>query len=146
MIKEVENKDFNDIYVLGSLLHENYKETNNLDELIKSDVYKIYVYKDENEVKGFLSFVVFDDIIDIYDIVVNPKCRREGIATSLFEKLFENYPHQNVLVDVNVKNIEALFLYEKLGFKNIHTRKKYYGENDAYIMERSGIDDIHSSN
>ena len=33
-------------------------------------------------------------------------------------------------------NDVAINLYEKFGFKIIHTRKKYYGKKDAYVMER----------
>ena len=40
------------------------------------------------------------------------------------------------MLEVRTKNNIAISLYESLGFKVIHTRLKYYKDDDAYIMER----------
>ena len=32
-------------------------------------------------------------------------------------------------------------IYQKFGFKVIHTRKKYYGKKDAYVMEREAVNE-----
>lgn len=42
-----------------------------------------------------------------------------------------------ITLEVNEKNLAAIHLYEKCGFKTIGTRKKYYNNTfDAYIMTR----------
>ena len=56
MIRKSERKDYEEIYRLGLLLHENFKETNNLDKLEESDFFQIYVFIEEDKVCGFLSF------------------------------------------------------------------------------------------
>ena len=40
------------------------------------------------------------------------------------------------MLEVRTKNSIAISLYESLGFKVIHTRLKYYKDDDAYIIER----------
>ncbi len=40
------------------------------------------------------------------------------------------------ILEVRVSNLGARTLYEKLGFRTIHTRRKYYSDTgeDAYVM------------
>ena len=45
-------------------------------------------------------------------------------------------PTSTVYLEVSVENQAAIELYEKFGFEKIHTRKNYYGTEDAYVMER----------
>ena len=41
-----------------------------------------------------------------------------------------------MMLEVRESNISAIKLYEKVGFEEINRRKKYYGNEDAIIMER----------
>ena len=50
-------------------------------------------------------------------------------------------PKMTFLLEVAVDNDVAIKLYEKFGFKIIHTRKKYYGKKDAYVMERADVNE-----
>ena len=75
------------------------------------------------------------------NIVVKKSHRRKGIGQKLLENLIElskqtglNY----IDLEVNSKNEPAIKLYEKLDFKQIGTRKKYYNNiDDAIIMRKS---------
>ena len=40
----------------------------------------------------------------------------------------------NITLEVNVKNKNALNLYEKLGFKKVALKEKYYENSDGYLM------------
>ena len=48
---------------------------------------------------------------------------------------------KKIILEVRVSNSIAYSLYEKLGFKEIAIRKKYYrlpeGREDAYVMSKS---------
>ena len=56
----------------------------------------------------------------------------------LLHKLIElckEKEYSSITLEVNTKNIPAIKLYEKFGFKNVGIRKKYYnGLDDAVIM------------
>ena len=79
-----------------------------------------------------------DGMIDIMDIVVDNSYRRQKIGSLLMDEMITNSKEDSKFyLEVNVKNEPAIQMYEKFGFKKIHTRKKYYGEEDALIMERT---------
>ena len=50
--------------------------------------------------------------------------------------MFKNENYSRIMLEVNENNIEALRLYNKLGFKEISLRDRYYGEDTAIIMEK----------
>ena len=85
---------------------------------------KIELYKNANWQKKFLL------------LFVNEENRKQGIATSLMEEMFKKENYSRIMLEVNENNIEALRLYNKLGFKEISLRDRYYGEDTAIIMEK----------
>ncbi len=137
MIREVSQEDYKRIYELGGLLHENYKNVYNLNELLTKGYFKILCYEKNNKLIGFLSYTKIDDMVDLLDVVVDPKYRRQKVATNLIDYMITNLdPADKIYLEVSTKNTSAISLYEKFGFEKIHTREKYYGEEDAYVMER----------
>ena len=53
-------------------------------------------------------------------------------------KILKNLTNMVLLQEDEVRenNERAIHLYEKYGFKEIYRRNKYYGDEDAIIMER----------
>jgi len=142
MIRAVLPKDYHAIYRLGSLLHENYQNLYNLEELCSTSYFHVYVYEVDHLVIGFLSYTDLDGTIDILDIVVDENFRRKRIGTYLMNRLITNSkPDGSIFLEVAVDNSPAISLYEKFGFSVISTRKKYYGNKDAYVMERVNKDE-----
>ena len=138
MIRKVAKKDFPRIYELGKLLYENYENLYNLEELTKKEYFKTLVAEEQGDVVGFLMYTDLDGMIDIMDIVVDNSYRRQKIGSLLMDEMITNSKEDSKFyLEVNVKNEPAIQMYEKFGFKKIHTRKKYYGEEDALIMERT---------
>lgn len=138
MIRKVAKKDFPRIYELGKLLHENYENLYNLEELTKKEYFKTLVAEESKNIVGFLMYTDLDGMIDIMDIVVDNSYRRQKIGSLLMDEMITNSKEDSKFyLEVNVKNEPAIQMYEKFGFKRIHTRKKYYGEEDALIMERT---------
>jgi len=57
----------------------------------------------------------------------------------LLENLINKAKNSSILItlEVNEKNLPAIHLYEKYGFKKVGLRKKYYDNKfDAYIMTK----------
>ena len=92
-----------------------------------------------DEVVGFLVFWVVHDEVHILNVAVDPACRRQGIATTVLERLVELARHNQasfVTLEVREHNKAAIALYESLRFEIIGQREKYYADTDedAYIM------------
>lgn len=137
MIKEIEPQDYEQIYQLGNILHSNYQELFDLETCQKNDYFHLLGYYQEKKVIGFLSYTNLYNTIDILDLVVAEEYRRQHVAANLLDYMITSLEPQNVIfLDVAINNKPAISLYQKFGFKIIHTRKKYYDEQDAYTMER----------
>lgn len=107
-----------------------------IEKEILTDTDSIYNYKGGDKVLGYLEIRLVDGVIDIMNLFVNEENRKQGIATSLMENMFKNENYSRIMLEVNENNIEALRLYNKLGFKEISLRDRYYGEDTAIIMEK----------
>lgn len=137
MIRKAEEKDYLSIYQLGELLHENYQNKYNLNELLQNEYFNLAVYEEDKQIVGFISYTSILDTTDIVDIIVIEPYRQKKIASNLMDYVITNSkPNTIFLLEVAVDNLAAINLYNKFGFKVIHTRKKYYGKKDAYVMER----------
>ena len=91
---------------------------------------------DNDKVLGYLEIRLVDGVIDIMNIFVNEENRKQGIATSLMEEMFNKEDYSRIMLEVNEHNDDAIRLYNKLGFKEISLRDRYYGEDTAIIMEK----------
>ncbi len=107
-----------------------------IEKEILSDTDSIYNYMDGDKVLGYLEIRLVDGVIDIMNIFVNEENRKQGIATSLMEEMFNKEDYSRIMLEVNEHNDEAIRLYNKLGFKEISLRDRYYGEDTAIIMEK----------
>ena len=72
---------------------------------------------------------------------VAPERRRQGIAERLLCELFDRTgidDRRGYTLEVRVSNVDAIALYEKLGFRSHGVRRGYYTDNreDALIMWR----------
>ena len=128
MIREA-NKD--DLDSINNLLNEfNYKIAN-LDE----EFLKVLIHI-ENSIDAVLVYKYIYDRIEIDYIIVEKEKRRYGIASSLINYL-DKYKC-SITLEVNEKNISAINLYKKCGFKEVAKRKNYYKDSDAILMMKSG--------
>lgn len=107
-----------------------------IEKEILSDTDSIYNYMNGDKVLGYLEIRLVDGVIDIMNIFVNEENRKQGIATSLMEEMFNKEDYSRIMLEVNEHNDEAIRLYNKLGFKEISLRDRYYGEDTAIIMEK----------
>lgn len=94
---------------------------------------------DSGEVAAYCGMNVVLEEADILLIATRPEERRKGYAEKLLRRLVSAARKKEVtrmFLEVRTDNESAKALYEKLGFKRIAIRQKYYGDADAFIMER----------
>ncbi len=90
---------------------------------------------------GYLIISRYVDAWHVMNIAVDPSYRRRGIATMLFQRLFEitaDDEQRGYTLEVRVSNTGAIELYQELGCEPRGVRRGYYTDNheDALIMWR----------
>lgn len=129
MLFEIHNK----------VMPENDKMTRNcfFDEFNqKTRKYFVSVDKNNKPV-GYVG--VFDSLDDynIIGIAVDKNYQKKGIGSMLIKKVIDIAKQNNVKtlsLEVDEKNTTAINFYKNKGFEVTNIRKKYYKDNDAYIM------------
>ena len=91
----------------------------------------------EGSFSGYLICSRYSDVWHLMNIAVVPETRREGIATRMMERLFEEAgPGARFTLEVRTSNQAAIRMYERFGFRPAGHRRRYYHDNgeDALIM------------
>jgi ribosomal-protein-alanine N-acetyltransferase len=90
---------------------------------------------------GYLVCSRYDTVWHLMNVAVEPPRQRQGIATALLERLFEqaDRPNEQYTLEVRTSNDGAIRLYERFGFRAAGRRRAYYHDNreDALIMWRT---------
>ena len=95
--------------------------------------------EDEARLVGYMIISRYADAWHLMNIAVDDDHRRRGIATQLLTRLFElteGDDRRGYTLEVRVSNVDAIRLYEGLGFVARGLRRGYYTDNreDALIM------------
>lgn len=99
---------------------------------------KILIYKD-TEVTGLISYSILYESAELNYILVLPDYRNNCIASLLMKAMLSDLIKnkvKSVTLEVNENNIPAIQLYKKYGFQKISIRKKYYGNEDALLLQK----------
>jgi ribosomal-protein-alanine N-acetyltransferase len=96
---------------------------------------------EEGEMVGYLVCSRYDTVWHLMNVAVEPGRQRQGIASQLLERLFEqaDKPREQYTLEVRTSNESAIRLYERFGFRAAGRRRAYYHDNreDALIMWRT---------
>ncbi len=136
MIREATFDDLDDINELGKIINQNFKKLYQMENALQYEYTKVYIYENDKQIKAFLHIENHFETTDIINIVVKKEEQGKHIGTRLLEYLIANCRAHKIMLEVNENNERALRLYTKVGFKMIHKRVKYYGDENAIIMER----------
>jgi ribosomal-protein-alanine N-acetyltransferase len=97
---------------------------------------------EQDQIVGYAAVLVVAPGVeaDVLTVAVLPDFTRQGIA-SHFMKELEKWSILRqapaMMLEVGVANVSAIALYGKLGYRNISTRKGYYGPGlDAFVMRK----------
>lgn len=100
----------------------------------------VYVYEDpETGLNKIIGYIIFYPQGHIVSIAVDPPYRRRGIGTELLEEVLKRTKGR-ACVEVRESNEVAKKFYTHLGFSLQTVIPKYYGDEDAFVMVRRGID------
>lgn len=114
----------------------------------------VYEYKDnpfaktllaynDNELVGFLIYMITFNSATIIQIAVHPKFQRQRIGSALLKEMetilkSKGYGEiESVTLEVRKKNKPAYNLYAKHGYQDVCVKPKYYanGDDAIYMMK-----------
>lgn len=92
---------------------------------------------ENGEVCGFITANAVLDEINIYNIAVDERFRRQGVASALLSELEKSKPY-SINLEVRESNAAAIALYEKCGFEQVGRRKNFYSKptENAVLMTK----------
>lgn len=106
-----------------------------------------YVIKSQDKIAGYCSYYLNLELSSrglrkksvIYSITTDNKFRGKGYGRKLLEESIKEMKLNgiySILLYVDVKNIPAVNLYEKMGFQILEKTKEICGQNEkCYLME-----------
>ncbi|MGN0468057.1 MAG: ribosomal protein S18-alanine N-acetyltransferase [Acutalibacteraceae bacterium] len=129
-IYEIEKECFSTPWSEASLLSET-----------KNENAHFFAAKRCGEVLGYIGSHIAADECYIANVAVKKSARRNGVASSLVEKVCENAKEKNcafVSLEVRKSNTAAQELYKKHGFSVCGERKNFYTDppEDGFIMTK----------
>jgi ribosomal-protein-alanine N-acetyltransferase len=89
------------------------------------------------EKKAFAIWQAASDECELLSIAVKPAERGKGLAKTLMEYCHSELAKLGIkkfFLEARESNIAAISLYEKLGYKKIADRKKYYANGEAAVI------------
>ena len=113
----------------------------NFSQAIEQNLPFIVILNSQQEILGYLVYLVCLDELRIINVTVAKKHQGNGYAKLLMSCAFEQVIPLAIrwaLLDVRVSNTRAVSLYKHLGFQILCRRAEYYTElanEDAYFMQ-----------
>ena len=135
----MEIRDADKVYEIeNASFFEPWSKKQLIKELMDNSLLKHYVYELDGEVVGFYIASKVLDLVEIFTIAVDENYRQKGIASELLRHLIDKSKESGtseIWLEVSVKNIKAISLYENFGFEKDGIRKNYYQKlgEDAYL-------------
>lgn len=93
-----------------------------------------YIVADVNdEVVGICSYYLVCDELELVNIAVADRFRKQGIGKAMMRKMLDE-SFSVCSLEVEEDNSSAISFYRSLGFKKSGKRKNFYKNKDAIIM------------
>jgi ribosomal-protein-alanine N-acetyltransferase len=95
----------------------------------------------DDELVGYTTGRLADDVVDLQRIGVRPTRQRRGVARLLLAELVERARSggaERMLLEVGAGNAAALAFYAREGFAEVARRRRYYRDgDDALVLARA---------
>lgn len=97
------------------------------------------VLLDQGLVKSFVLYRCMPDIWEISVVATHPLYAGQGFAEILLRSMVKNKHNNSIWLEVHCENCSAQKLYEKVGFKKVGERPRYYRDGStAYLYSVEG--------
>lgn len=138
IIRKADFSDLPDIYEIEKNQEDAWTYKILEDDFVGNQFSLYLVLEDQDQVIGFLVLMDIAGEIHINNIAVKEAYRRQGLGERLLTYGMNSYNKEDLFgytLEVREDNVQAIGLYEKLGFVKVGMRKNYYKNNkNAIIM------------
>lgn len=121
-------------------------ETNSYIDILKEEKTNPYLkycfYVENNKILGYITYLDIYDRFEISNFYVLRKFRNNNIGSKMLQFVIDeglNKRINNITLEVNSKNTNAIALYHKYGFKEVAIRSGYYSGTNGILMEKEMI-------
>lgn len=98
----------------------------------------VYVIEEQGKVAGYCLWLSRKHFYRLYSIAVLKTYQGKGYGKALLEHSIQNLYGKPLQLEVKCTNIQAISLYEKLGFKQVKLLPHYYPKGiDGCLMRLS---------
>ena len=109
------------------------------EEELKRDVARYFVGEMNGQVVGYMGYWVAPQEAHIINLAIAPRFRQMGLGFEMMEyclRFAYNNGARLATLEVRESNEAAQKLYEKMNFRTVAIRKKYYSDNqeNAVVM------------
>lgn len=139
-LRTAELGDLSDVVRLENISFSSpWPEVSIREELARREGGAFLAVELDGKLAGYAGAWIFAGEAHICTIAVDPEQRRQGLAELLMLGLLrraQDFRVEYALLEYRVTNCPAAELYRKLGFTYVHTRKRYYADNneDAVVV------------
>lgn len=93
----------------------------------------------EGDLVGYMCYWLVFDELRLMNLAVEPSMRRRGIASDLIRHMLSVGRESGAVravLEVRASNVAALSLYERVGFRQVALRRRYYTDpvEDAVLL------------
>ncbi|MBR4496863.1 MAG: ribosomal protein S18-alanine N-acetyltransferase [Acholeplasmatales bacterium] len=110
---------------------------------LENEMAYFFVLEENEKILGYISTMFDGQIVEILNFCVDNNYQHKGLGTKILafiDNYFIKLNAESIILEVRDKNINAIKIYEKFGFKKIHVRKNYYSNgDDALILNKKMI-------
>ncbi|MBO4376176.1 MAG: ribosomal protein S18-alanine N-acetyltransferase [Lachnospiraceae bacterium] len=142
-IRKMTMDDLDEVTAIEEANFTNPWTRDGFESQIKAGNTTYLVCEHEGRLVGLCGYIKSFTEADVTNVSVLKECRGHGIGTALMEALLlegERDGVKDFTLEVRVSNVDAIHVYEKLGFKSAGIRPGFYEnpKEDAMIMWRMG--------
>ncbi len=137
LVRDMERRDLGKIAELESICFDDPFSIRTVTALFEEGGVNL-VLEDPTGIQAYLMCSIREATGEITTVATRPEKRRLGYARALFNKLLLKLSKRDiswVRLEVRTDNLNAIRLYESLGFRKIGVARAYYEDGkDAFVM------------
>ena len=131
-------RDINPVLTIERLVYDSPWSQAKFADSLNNPKTLAYLLTIDEQVLGYFVATHSPDSVDLLNICIHPEYQHQGLGTQLFDYLIQQLQAlslNTIFIEVRASNKSTLLFYQKLGFKVIDSRKKYYSNGeDAKIL------------
>ena len=139
-IKKIDPKNSKSCYELDLKSIKHWNQNQWKKELEKDYITAMGIFFNNSIIGVCVIHQIYDEA-EIRYLSVHPSHQKKGLGKKLIYWAIKECKNENIkriVLEVSIKNQQALSFYDNFGFKTIDIRKKYYKDgSDALIKEKN---------